>query len=204
MELRDYKRNLVKISHYLYGEGLVPGKSGNISLKINGKEGSLVIITPSGVSLKDVTPESLVVVDCLGKVVEGENKPSSELNMHLKIYQTRDDVGAVVHTHSPFATGFSHSEKLIPQLEGFEKTNDSYLKTVDYASPGSMELAELASDGLKVGNSLVLKKHGVLAVGADLDGAALLAEFIESSAKTGFVTCVLSHEPILTHLKHSR
>lgn len=204
MELRDYKRDLIKISHYLYSEGLVPGKSGNISLKIHAPEGCLIIITPSGVSLKDVTPESLVVVDCLGKVVEGENKPSSELNMHLKIYQTRDDVGAVVHTHSPFATGFSHSEILIPQLEGFGKINDSYIKTADYASPGSIELAEIASDGLKADDGLVLKKHGVLAVGADLDEAVLLAEFIESSAKTGFVTCVLSHEPILTHLKHSR
>lgn len=204
MGINEYKKNVVKISHYLYRKGLVPGKSGNISLKICEKEECLVIITPSGICLKDVTPESLVVINSFGETVEPGKRPSSELAMHLKIYQKRNDVRAVVHTHSPYATGFSHTKKLIPHLEGFGNIKDPYIKMVEYASPGSQKLADIASDGLKEEDGLILKKHGVLAVGADLDEAVILAEFIEISAKTVFVAHTLSLEPILTHLRHSR
>jgi L-fuculose-phosphate aldolase len=204
METNVAKSYLVQISHQLYHNGLVPGKSGNVSLKACEKGICKVIITPSGFSLKDVTPETLVVVDMQGNRVECENKPSSELEMHLKIYRKRKDVGAVVHIHSPYAVGFSHSDQLIPRLEGFGKIKDPYIKMVEYAPPGSGALAEIASNGLKEEDGLILKNHGVLAVGVDLDEAVLLAEFIESSAKTGFVAHSLSREPILTHSKHSR
>ena len=204
IEIEDAKENMVQICHEVYRKGLTPGKSGNISRKINDESGCKVIITPSGVSLKDVDPENLVVVDCSGNLIHGQKNPSSELEMHLKIYEKRNDVGGVVHTHSPYITGFSFSNELIPRLEGFGKIKDPYLKVVEYAPPGSRALADAASSALIEEEVIVLKNHGVLTVGTDLDEAAILAEFIEGSAKTVFVARTLSREPILTHLKHSR
>lgn len=151
-----------------------------------------ILITPSGVSLRDVTLNNVIVTDLDGKKLEGEGKPSSELHMHLEIYWKRDDVGAIVHTHSPYATGFSFTDKKIPRLEGFGEIESPYISEIEYAVPGSKELVELASDGLIDEDVLLLRNHGVVAVGPGVDEAVLLAEFTESSAKTGFVIQLLS------------
>jgi L-fuculose-phosphate aldolase len=197
---------LVKVAHQIYQSGLTPGKSGNISMKLcpaTGADGEknpktyrkcIVLITPSGVSLNQVSLKNVIVTDLDGNQVEGEGKPSSEINMHLEIYEKRIDVQGIVHTHSPYATGFSFTSEKIPRLEGFGKIKDPYIKVVDYASPGSDKLVELASHGLQKEDVLILKNHGVLAVGLDLDEAAALAEFIENCAKTGFVTLMLTNK----------
>ena len=138
-------------------------------------------------SLRDVTLKNVIVTDLNGKKLEGEGIPSSELHMHLEIYKTRKNIGAIVHTHSPYATGFSFTDKKIPRLEGFGPIKEAYIKEIEYATPGSRKLVELASHGLKKEDALILKNHGVVAVGPDLDETILLAEFTEQSAKTGFI-----------------
>lgn len=187
----DSKEHFVDVAHQIYGNGLTPGKSGNISLKISKKNETKVLITPSGVSLKDVSINNVIIVDLEGNQLEGEGVPSSELFMHLEIYKKRKDVEGIVHIHSPYATGFSFSDKKITRFEGFGKIKDPYLKVIDYAPPGSRELVDLAVNGLGNEDVLILKNHGVLTVGMDLDEAALLAEFTESSAKTDFVIRLL-------------
>lgn len=151
----------------------------------------IILITPSGESLKNIELNNVVVTDLEGKQLEGEGEPSSELYMHLEIYKNRGDIKGIVHTHSPYATGFSFTPEKIPRLEGFGEINNPYIKVIDYAPPGSMELAELASKGLGYDDVLVLKNHGVLAVGSNLDDAASLAEFVECCAKTGFIIHLL-------------
>ncbi len=195
---------MVETANQIYHNGLTPGKSGNISTKIQYNSNYYILISPSGVSLKNINLEDVIVIDDKGNQIEGHGKPSSELNMHLEIYQKRKEISGIVHTHSPYATGFSFSGNKIPHLEGFGKIKKPYLNEVDYATPGSMELAKIASNGLEKEDMLILKNHGVLAIGTDLPEAALLAEFVENSAKTSFITNILIHEPIPTHLKHSR
>jgi L-fuculose-phosphate aldolase len=195
---------LVEIANQIYQNGLTPGKSGNISTKIRCNGNYQVLISSTGVSLKNISLEDVIVIDDKGNQVEGHGKPSSELNMHLEIYKKRREVSGIVHTHSPYATGFSFSGEKIPHLEGFGKIKKYYLNEVDYATPGSMELAKIASNGLENEDMLILKNHGVLAIGTDLNEAALLAEFVENSAKTSFITLILIREPIPAHLKHSR
>jgi L-fuculose-phosphate aldolase len=182
---KEAKKHLIRIANEIYDKGLTPGKSGNISIKA--PKSSNILITPSGISLRDVKLNNIIVTDCNGKQVEGEGKASSELNMHLKIYRTRPDIGGIVHTHSPYATGFSFSDEEIPRFEGFGEIKDLYIKKVDYATPGSYELVELASHALFKEDVIILKNHGVVSVASNLDEAALLAEFTESCAKTGFV-----------------
>lgn len=219
MQISAAKKLMVGIAHQIYGKGLAPGKSGNISTKIYnydpastdpgdklhaGDDDHTVLITPSGVSLRDVTLENVIVVDMDGNQLEGLGIPSSELPMHLEIYKKREDLQGIAHTHSPYATGFSFSGEKIPRLEGFGKIENPYIEEVEYAPPGSMKLAEIAVQGLLKEDAVILKNHGVLATGPNLDEAALLAEFIESIAKTVFIARILNRGPIPTHSKHSR
>lgn len=170
----------------------MPGKSGNISMKFKKDEFERVAVTPSGLSLKSLVENDIVIVDMDGNLVYNSNKkPTSEMLMHLNIYKERNDISSVVHTHSPIATGFAFAEEKINRLEGFGPIEEKFIPFVDYYPPGSIELAEAVSIELKNQDIVVLKKHGVVAIGKNLEEATLLSEFIEESAKIQFVKSTL-------------
>lgn len=188
------KKNIAEIintSKEIYNKGLVSGKAGNISIRINGSAGDIVAITPTLKSLSDLNEEDIVLVDMDGNVLT-KGKPSSEVSMHLKIYKKRLDVNAIVHTHSTYATGFAFSEKKLKRLEGFGEIKNPYLPTIEYEKPGSVELAESAGENIKDTDVLILKKHGVICVSDSLKEAKLLAVFVEETAKTQFITHMLN------------
>jgi L-fuculose-phosphate aldolase len=186
---------MVEISRYLYEKGLVPGKSGNISMKFKKDEFEFVAVTPSGLSLKSLKEKDILIVDMNGNLIyNSEMKPTSELIMHLKIYEQRNDINAIVHTHSPIATGFAFAGEKIDRIEGFGPIKDKYISFINDYPPGSVDLAEAVSKGLKNQDIVLLKEHGLVALGENLDEATLLAEFIEESAKIQFVKRVLNGE----------
>lgn len=178
---------ICETAHYIYTKGLAPGKSGNISAFSN----DVMAITPSGVSLGYVKEEEISIVDLDGNLLAGSATPSSELHLHLEVYKNRDDVKGIVHTHSSYATGFAMAGKMIERLEGFGERNKPFLKMVDYAQPGTHKLAKLVAEGLKEEDVVILKNHGLVATGENLFEAALLAEFVEETAKTQFVSRLL-------------
>nr|WP_294998388.1 class II aldolase/adducin family protein [uncultured Methanobrevibacter sp.] len=178
---------IIDVSNEIYDKGLVSGKSGNISARF----GNVVAITPTLKSLSQLNEEDIVLVDFKGNVLTKGN-PSSEVNMHLEIYKKRPDVNAIVHTHSPYATGFAFSNKKLKRLEGFGPINNPYLSFIEYEKPGSDELAKNASEGLGQEDVLILKNHGVICVGDCLKEAMLLAVFVEETAKTQFVSLMLN------------
>ncbi len=182
---------IITTSNEIYDKGLVSGKSGNISARFNGDNGEIVAITPTLKSLSDLNEEDIVLVDMDGNVLT-KGKPSSEVNMHLEIYKKRSDVNAIVHTHSPYATGFAFSSKKLKRLEGFGEIKNPYLSFIEYEKPGSDELAKSASDGIKDEDVLILKNHGVICVADTLKEAKLLAVFVEETAKTQFITYMLN------------
>ena len=92
--------------------GLVAWTSGNVSARVPGAD--LMLIKPSGLDYEELTPESMVLCDLDGKVVEGEYKPSSDTGSHAYIYRHRPDVGGVVLTHSTYATAWSARAEAIP------------------------------------------------------------------------------------------
>ena len=198
MDHEEVSKEIAKVSNYLYEKGLVPGKSGNISCKFSENGVTKVAITPSGFSLKSVTPEEIVIVDMDGNKIKNDSnsddknipvrKPSSEVFMHLNIYKNRNDVKSVVHTHSPIATGFAFAGVEIKRLEGFGPIENPVIPFVEYAAPGTMQLAENVANGLEKEDIVILKNHGVVACSKNLDEAALLTEFVEESAKIQFVT----------------
>ena len=184
-------KEIIEIAHDLYNRQLVSGKAGNISVRVKIEDKDIVAISPTLKSLKDLKEEEIVLVNLDGEVLT-KGKPSSEINLHLEIYKTRNDVNAIVHTHSPYATGFAFSSKKIKRLEGFGKITTPFLEEIDYLPPGSIELAEKAAKAIGDEDVLILKHHGVLCVADELKEAANLAEFIEDSAKTQFITHTLS------------
>ena len=192
IQRKEILRKMIQISSYLYEKGLVPGKSGNISIRYKKDEFERIAVTPRGLSLKSLAEKDIVIVDMEENKIYDDNKtPTSELLMHLKIYKTRKDVNAVIHTHSPIATGFAFAGEKIEKIEGFGPVNDKFITYVDYYNPGSVELAEAVSKGLEKSDVVILEEHGIVSVGKNLDDASLLSEFIEESAKTQFVKRVL-------------
>ena len=188
------KKNIFEIiqtSNEIYNKGLVSGKSGNISSRFKKDGNDIVAITPTLKSLSDLDEKDIVLVDMDGNILT-KGKPSSEVNMHLEIYKKRDDVNAIVHTHSPYATGFAFSNKKLKRLEGFGTIKNPYLSSIDYKKPGSDELAKSASEGISDEDVLILKNHGVICVADTLKEAKLLAVFVEETAKTQFISIMLN------------
>lgn len=178
---------IIDISKEIYDKGLVSGKAGNISARY----GDVVAITPTLKSLSNLDEEDIVLVDMDGNVLT-KGKPSSEVNMHLEIYKKRSDVKAIVHTHSPYATGFAFSNKKLKRLEGFGEIKTPYISDIEYQKPGTDELARSASESIGDEDVLILKNHGVICVSDSLKEAMLLAAFVEDTAKTQFITIMLN------------
>ncbi|WP_405290274.1 class II aldolase/adducin family protein [Methanobrevibacter sp.] len=189
--MKKYIQEIIDVGNKIYNKNLVSGKSGNISKRIKSTNGDIVAITPTLTSLANLSQEEIVLVDLDGNLLTN-GKPSSEVNMHLEIYKRRNDVNGIVHTHSPYATGFAFSNKRIKRLEGFGEIKDPFLPDIEYEKPGSNELALRVSENIGNSDVLILKKHGVICVSENLKEAESLAVFIEESAKTQFITYMLN------------
>jgi ribulose-5-phosphate 4-epimerase/fuculose-1-phosphate aldolase len=167
----DLRRALVAAGRAIASAGLVRGTQGNLSAR----EGDRILITPSGVPYESIEPADLVVIDPDGSVVEGDRAPSSERLVHTAIYRNRDDVAAIVHTHSRAAVRWSDLGEPLP-LDG------GAVPTAAYALTGTQELATNAAGALGDGPAVLLAGHGVVAVAATVDEARQIAERVEAAA----------------------
>ena len=165
----------------LYERGLVAGPDGNVSVRL--RDGSIVV-TPSGMSKVDVTPDDLVLVDAEGRVLEGRGNPSSELRMHLRIYERRADVSAVVHAHPPTATGFavageSFMAPVLPEVI----LQMGEVPIVRYATPGTADLADSFDPYLARHDAFLMANHGATTLGPTLRLAHQRMESLEHAAR---------------------
>ena len=175
------RKKVVDFCKKMLWTGLTAGTFGNISIR----EDDLVAITPSGVDYEKMDKKDVVVVNLDdGKVVEGDLKPSSELKMHLAIYKKRSDLNAIVHTHSPYASAFAVLGQEIPVvLAETGSVVGGQVPVTPYCRPGSESLGLEAVKGLKERTGVLLKNHGVVAVGSDIEKAFMTAQIIEESAR---------------------
>lgn len=183
---------IVKTAHHIYDKDMILGKAGNISIIDDSKK--FMYITASGTDFKTLCYDDILKVNLedLSYVSNDDKVPSMETNLHVNIYKKRSDVRSVVHVHSPYATAFAFSDKKLRQLEGFGEITGEYVAEVDYYPPGSKKLAQHASDALKNEDKVILKDHGVITVGENIDEATLLCEYVEGIAKTQYITHVLN------------
>lgn len=181
-DLTQLKRDVLRIAKKAYDEKLMAGTSGNMS--VLSRDGQLMVITPSSYDYSIMEEQDIVVTDLAGNVVEGCHKPSSEWKMHAEIYKHLPHVGAVVHTHSPYATSFAvtHQEipviliEMIPFLKG-------KLEVSAYAQQGSAQVGLNAVPILERKNACLMANHGVVAVGDTLEQAYINSVYAEDTAK---------------------
>lgn len=158
-------------------EGLTQKTSGNVSVRFDENR---VAISPSGVPYHEIEPADVPILDLDGEQVGEGKPPSSETPMHLAAYRRREDVGGVVHTHSPYATTFASLGQSIPPSHYLIAFAGKEVPVAPYARNGSEELAEAAMDTMgEDANAVLLRNHGVLAVAPTLDDAHNVAARVE-------------------------
>lgn len=167
----------------LPANGLVVGSGGNVSGR--DAETGLVVIKPSGVKFSKLTPDTMVVVDLDGKVVEGQAKPSVDTGIHLYIYRHREDVFGAAHTHSPYATSFAARGERIPAvLTPITHMIGRDVPCSRYATPGEVDTGEAIIEAAEGGMAVLVKAHGVFTMGKSATEAASVAMYLEEAAKT--------------------
>ena len=202
MLLQKEREDVVKYCLEMYNRGLTVGTSGNIS--IFNREQGLVAISPSSMEYNEMTAEDVVVVDVNGKVVDGKRKPSSEMETHLIFYREREDVNAVMHNHSPYATVCACAEITVPAItEMIVVAGADEIITAPFVKSGDKKLANQAYKYMgKDRNVILLGSHGLLAVGPSIADVLFFAEESEGICAT-FVKAkaiggckILSHEDV--------
>ena len=181
--LEDLKTELVELHLELPRHELVVWTSGNVSAR--DPETGLVVIKPSGVRYEDLRPEQMVVVDLQSQVVEGQLKPSSDTASHLYIYRHRPDVGGVVHTHSPYATAFAAVGRPIPVvLTAIADEFGGPIPCGGFALIGDESIGKVVIDSIGNSPAVLLKNHGVFAIGRTAEAAVKAAVMTEDNART--------------------
>lgn len=175
------KREIVVVCRRLYERGLIAGPDGNVSVRIAPDR---VLVTPAGMSKVDVDVDDLVELALDGRQVRGGKRASSEVQMHLRIYQRRPDVQAVVHAHPPTATGFSVAGEsfascVLPEVI-FQV---GWVPLVPYATPGTPALADAFEPFVADHDAFLMANHGATTVGPSLTLAHQRMESLEHSAK---------------------
>jgi L-fuculose-phosphate aldolase len=181
--------DIVRVCRRLYERGLIAGPDGNVSVRL--LDGT-ILVTPSGMSKVDVCDEDLVMVDLEGRPLTHGRSASSELQMHLRIYQRRPDAMAIVHAHPPVATGFAVAGEnfMAPVLpEVILQTGGVPL--VPYATPGTSALADNFEAFLDRHDAFLLANHGATTLGPTLDIAHQRMESVEHAARILFSARVL-------------
>ncbi|KYH33475.1 class II aldolase/adducin family protein [Neomoorella mulderi] len=182
------REEMVQVSRQIFARGLTSATSGNTSARVPGHP-EQVLIKASGKSFGDVEPEDFILVDLEGNILAGEGKPSKEIRFHLGILKARPEVQAVVHGHSAFATAYATARGELPVVTAAAEAGLNKVGIVEYAAPGSVELAEMVIRAFEdpTLKAAVLKRHGFVTVGKDIHHAFYLADVLEDNAKVAFL-----------------
>ena len=181
------KGELIRAARRCFDLRLQTNAGGNLSIRL--ASGKAIIIKPSGIGFAECTPENLQIVHLDGTLEPSQHKPSKDLDFHLDLYRIRQDIQAIVHCHSPWATGYASAGREIPCLT---------VQTIEKI--GRMPLISLSPNGgpqteVEISphfrdpaiRAAVLANHGTIGVGKTMMEAQYLAEIIEETAHIAFV-----------------
>jgi L-ribulose-5-phosphate 4-epimerase len=194
--LQKIREMLCELHMELPKNQLVRWTGGNVSAR--DPETGYVVIKPSGVRYEVLRPEHMVVVDVMGKIMEGHLKPSSDTASHLYIYRERPDVGGIVHTHSPYATAFAAVGQPIPVvLTAMADEFGGPIPVGGFALIGSEDIGKVVVASIGSSCAVLLKNHGVFTIGADAEAAVKAAVMTEDVAKTVWLAKQLGEPEVL-------
>ena len=196
MSHQSLREEVARVAKLLIESGLVTGTSGNVSARTPDGD---VLMTPSGIDYEEMEPGDVVLVDMDGEVLEDSLGPSTETPMHTGIYRARADVGAVVHTHSVFATTLACLGWTIPPVHYMLTTlsEDGEIPLAPYTTYGTERLAGYAAEALgEDRNACLLQNHGTIAVGDSPGEAFSRTVVLEEMAEFYYRTRSVG-EPVL-------
>ncbi|WP_329886199.1 L-fuculose-phosphate aldolase [Pseudoramibacter faecis] len=194
MLLKQERNDVVIYCKKLITAGLTTGTGGNIS--IFNREKELFAISPSGIDYFEQNPEDIVVMDLDGNVVDGDRKPSSEKDLHRIFYTDRDDIDAIVHTHSTYCTVLATLREPLPASSYLVAFGGPEIRCGGYASYGTPELARLTFDAMRDRQAALMANHGMTAGGKNIASAFNVAEQIEQCARV-YVIARSIGEPVI-------
>ena len=176
---------IVEMGHTLIAKNLVAGSWGNISCRIDEQS---IAITPSGRGYELLKPEDVVLIDREGAVLEGKRIPSSELKVHTAIYNAYPEAGAVIHTHSIYASALAAMHQDVPAIiEDIVQIIGGRVYCAEYALCGTQELADKTVAALRGRKAALLANHGAVCWGKNLQEALLVAEILEKAAQIAVI-----------------
>jgi L-fuculose-phosphate aldolase len=185
------RRQVVEVGRRLYERGMIVAGQGNLSARLpNGR----ILVSPAGFCKGQMRAADLVIVDRSGKRLTGTHPPSSELGLHLTVLSRRRDVAACVHAHPPYATAFAVAgiplaEAVLPEVVA----DLCEIPLAPYATPSTPAVGESILPWLDYCNAFLLKNHGVLTLGPDLETAFRRMEMVEHFAQVLSIARLLGH-----------
>ena len=192
----EHRRDVCAVGRWLHQRGFVAATDGNISIRLDPHR---VLTSPTAVSKGMMAPDDLVLADLQGHKISGRRNPSSELGMHLLIYQRRPDVHAVCHAHPPVATGYAAAGlPLNKALISEVVLALGCIPVARYGTPGTPELSEALEPLIQHYDAILMANHGVVTYGPDLLTAFFRMETVEHFARVSLVTELLGKQVLLS------
>lgn len=182
MQIEEAKNIVCNAGKQLLKEGLVARTWGNVSVRISDTQ---MVITPSGRSYNDLTPNDMVLVDFYTLKYEGSIKPSSELKLHCQVYKTRPQINAVIHTHQMYASIVAAAQQdVIVLKEAHQKIlGGTVIKAAPYALPNTKKITVESARAIEDSNAALMANHGVVCIGEKLENAFDVARTLEDACK---------------------
>jgi L-fuculose-phosphate aldolase len=195
-ELRD---DIIQIGRLVYQKGWVAANDGNISLRLDQDR---LLCTPTGVSKGMMHPDDLIICDMKGDKLEGRKERTSEILMHLTVYNMRPDVRAVVHAHPPVATGFATAGKplnqaLLPEVI----IGLGCVPLAGYGLPGTNELTDPMLPYIPKYDAILMANHGAVCYGEEVWKAFFKMETVEHYARIALVAELLGGANVLPRIE---
>ena len=192
---REYRDDICQIGRLVFQKGWVAANDGNITIRLDTER---ILATPTGVSKGMMQPDDLIVVDMKGNKISGRAERTSEIAMHLKIYEMRPDIRAVVHAHPPVATGFATAGKplnlgLLPEVV----ISLGCVPIAGYGLPGTAALTEPMLPLIPKYDALLMANHGAVCYGEDVFKAYFRMETMEHFARIQLVAELLGGPKVL-------
>ena len=187
----EIKELICEIGRRMYNRNMVAANDGNISVKLNDNE---FLCTPTGVSKGYMPIDCICKVDKKGNIIEAKNgyKPSSELKMHMRVYEKRPDVGAVVHAHPIYATSYAINRiPLSKPITSEAVVSLGYVPVAEYATPSTSEVPDSIEPYLDDFDAVLLANHGALTWADDLISAFMKMESVEYYAQLMYTSSMI-------------
>jgi len=192
----ERRRDICIAGRWIYERGYVASTDGNISVRLDPHR---VLTSPTAINKGMMAPDDLVITDLRGRKLSGRRNASSELCMHLLIYNRRPDVNAVCHAHPPVGTGYAAAGlPLNKALVSEVVLSLGCIPVARYGTPGTPELTDALEPLVQHYDAILLANHGVVTYGPDLLTAFFRMETVEHFARVALVTELLGKQVLLS------